>query len=317
VVLVPFCLLVGADDLATLLLPEFSYSSELQFCISIVALGAILVLSPVLLRLLWGARALEPGPVRERLERLARRTRFRFSDILVWPSHGVVVNAAVAGILRWPRYVLLSDSILESLEPEEIEAVFGHEIGHIRYRHLPYYLMFFAACGLSLSVALLSWRFQFGGFSFDWSLVRFAESVLLPVGWAVLCLGFAFGFVSRRFERQADLFGCLAVSCGSEHCPPHEPGDEELPERPCATGVRSFARALQRISELTGRKPELGTWRHFSVAGRVEFLERVLADPSIVHRAMRVANLLKLAILALLAASAFAAWLALRSVGLG
>ena len=34
-----------------------------------------------------------------------------------------------------------------------------------------------------------------------------------------------FGHLSRRFERQADVFGCRAVSCGQADCPPHADPD--------------------------------------------------------------------------------------------
>ena len=96
----------------------------------------VLVLSPLFVRLAWPTRPLPPGPLRDRLERLARRFGFRCTDILVWDTGQVMVNAGVTGALPWFRYVLLTDALIESLSPLEIAAVFGHEIGHIAHRHL-------------------------------------------------------------------------------------------------------------------------------------------------------------------------------------
>ena len=75
----------------------------------------------------------------------ARRDRvgFRFTDILVWDTGQMMVNACVTGILPRFRYVLLSDALLESLTPLESAAVFGHEIGHVAHRHFLYFAFFF------------------------------------------------------------------------------------------------------------------------------------------------------------------------------
>ena len=36
-----------------------------------------------------------------RLERLANRFQFRYTDILVWDTDGAIVNAGVTGALPW------------------------------------------------------------------------------------------------------------------------------------------------------------------------------------------------------------------------
>ena len=50
-----------------------------------------------------------------------------------------------------------------------------------------------------------------------------------------------FGLLSRRFERQADVFGCRAVSCGRPDCPPHADydGPPTSPGRSTARSARS------------------------------------------------------------------------------
>ena len=98
--------------------------------------GLIALLFPTLLRWTWKTTPLAAGPLRERLEAAARRCRFRAREILVWHTGDMVVNAAVAGFVPGLRYVFLTDALLTRLTPEEIEAVFAHEVGHVRHRHL-------------------------------------------------------------------------------------------------------------------------------------------------------------------------------------
>src|SRR5206468_4961922 len=77
---------------------------------------------------------------------------------------------------------------------------------------------------------------------------------LPPLSLVVSYLFVVFGALSRRCERQADVFGCKAVSCGDPACTGHDeatvypPGGDCL----CPTGIRTFARALERVHELSG-----------------------------------------------------------------
>src|SRR6202012_3301758 len=81
--------------------------------------------------------------LRDRLERLAARFGFRFTDILLWGTDNSVFNAVVTGALPRFRYVLLSDALVDSLDEHEVAAVFGHEMGHVRHRHLASFGLFF------------------------------------------------------------------------------------------------------------------------------------------------------------------------------
>lgn len=46
------------------------------------------------------------------------------------------------GLVPRFRYILITDSLLEVLSVEEPKAVMGHEIGHIHYKHLLFYILF-------------------------------------------------------------------------------------------------------------------------------------------------------------------------------
>jgi len=256
----------------------------------------VLVLSPLFVRLAWPTHPLPPGPLRDRLEHLGRRFGFRCTNILVWDTGNVLVNAGVTGALPWFRYVLLTDALIESLSPHEVAAVFGHEIGHIAHRHL-FYLGFFFVGSLGV-MALL------GGVINTYMVA--VPSLWIPAGWTgstvmsivqgvvvLLSLGLyfllVFGPVSRRFERQADVFGCRTVSCGRGDCPPHADPDCPAAETPatvplCPVGIRIFANALANVATLNGMEHGARSWRHGSIRRRIAFLVSLEGSPEAERR---------------------------------
>jgi len=271
--------------------------------IEIAVLGTVvLTISPVFVRLAWPARSLPPGPLRRRLERIAGRVGFRFTDILVWDTGGLLVNACVTGILPGFRYVLLSDALLESLTPLEAAAVFGHEIGHVAHRHFLYFAFFFmGSLGLlSLLAEILS---KSGPLLVQMaSLSPLSPSVLSEVIQGVvllIALGLyfwvVFGHLSRRFERQADVFGSKVVSCDLVDCPPHTDLDNDRTPEPsrgrkptlCPVGIRIFADALANVARSNGLDQNGRSWRHGSIANRIAFLEGLERHPEREQRFQR------------------------------
>jgi STE24 endopeptidase len=226
----------------------------------------------------------------------------------------------VTGALPWFRYVLLTDALIENLSPPEVAAVFGHEIGHIAHRHL-YFLGFFFVGSLGV-MALL------GGL-IDAYLIA-VPSLVMPAGWVVdstvasilqaavilLCLGLyfllVFGHVSRRFERQADVFGCRTVSCGQSECPPHADPDCPTAGAPatvplCPVGIRIFANALANVASLNGMEHGTRSWRHGSIRRRIAFLVSLEGRPEAERRFQAGVGRLRIGVaLVLIAAVAFA-----------
>jgi STE24 endopeptidase len=304
-----------AYDLAHRLAPGLADSPAWQFAGLAALGGALLVLAPALVRLSWPTRRLPDGPLRGRLEALARRLGFRFTDILVWDTDYTLVNAGVTGALPRFRYVLLTDSLIEALDPYEIEAVFGHEVGHVAHRHLAYFGFFFVgSMGLMALVAQgLSWLADLAPMDRAW-LPPIALELSAAVGWLSIFLAYMFaifGFLSRRFERQADVFGCRAVSCGRDDCPPHADPNHGLapaPSRPgvpadlCPVGIRIFARALHDVALLNGMEPGARSWRHGSIRRRIDFLEGLEGRPDALRRFDRRIRLLRLGLAGLLLA---------------
>jgi STE24 endopeptidase len=267
--------------------------------LSLVVLGVVvLTLAPAFVRIAWPTRPLPPGPLRDRLERLAQRAGFRCTDILLWDTNQAIVNAGVTGFLPWYRYVLLTDALVDGLNPHEIAAVFGHEIGHIAHRHLLYFGFFILGSlavlvfGGEAAAPLRSWTPP-AVETLVWGDSTVAQIVQVAAGLAIVGLYFlaAFGYVSRRFERQADVFGCRAVSCGRPDCPPHADFDGRPGPSPpagamelCPVGVRIFVSALSNVAMLNGMRPTAWSWRHGSIVRRIAFLESLVDRPDAERR---------------------------------
>jgi STE24 endopeptidase len=263
--------------------------------VEIAILGSmVLIASPLFVRLAWPTRPLAPGALRRRLERAAERVGFRFTDVLVWDTGHSMFNACVTGVLPGFRYVLLTDALIESMSPLEVAAVFGHEIGHVAHRHLLYFGYFFVgslgvlmllADGVAAGQAWIShlpWLVPFSS-TISGDAIQ-ASALLIFLG---LYFWLVFGHLSRRFERQADVFGSKIVSCNLPDCPPHLDLDSDLLPAParkgkpsiCPVGIRIFAEALSNVAEWNGMELSRRSWRHGSIASRITFLEQLERNP--------------------------------------
>jgi STE24 endopeptidase len=314
------------DDAAARLSPSAAAPAWAEPAGLILMAALVLAGAPLFLRIAWPTYPLSPGPLRDRLENLARRVGFRCTDILVWDTGNALVNAGVTGTLPWFRYVLLTDALVENLSPQEVAAVFGHEIGHIAHRHLLSFGVFFLGT-MGLVVLFDRAVDQYVGTGLARLLTaRYATlGHALEACVALLVLGayvfVVFGLVSRRFERQADLFGCRAVSCGRAECPPHR--DVDGPAGPahgaapavCPAGIRTFVDALTNVAALNGMRRERFCWRHGSIARRVAFLESLEGRPEAETRFQRGVIRLRVVLVAVVSLAWWWAW-AGRRVGM-
>lgn len=299
---------------------------------SLAVVPCLILVMPLVMKPLLGLKPMPPGPVRERFEALARRLEFRCTDFLLWHTHGASANAFITGLLPRVRYVVFTDRILDDLPPDELDAVFGHEVGHARHGHIWLYTGF-----LALSLAVLAALVLFTEKAIDAGtsdeMVRLRETLkgfktwvaLPPVFLVTGYLFVVFGALSRRCERQADLFGCKAMSCGDPACTGHDektvypPGGRCL----CPTGVRTFARALDRVRELNGMDSEDGgrsrfgralrgalgwvrAWQHGPMSLRIAYLrglaERLGDEPRFQRRLFALKCALMLSLVAALVA---------------
>ena len=280
-----------------------------------VGVAGVLLSLPWMVRLALGLKPLPPGPTRDRLTAAARRLRFHCSDILLWDTRGGMANAMVIGVLPWPRYVIFTDRFLDEFSGDEAEAVFGHEVGHVKHYHMLFYLAFLM---LSLGVAgyvclaLSPWLPGAANVNLTAALDGFPISdAWLPVLAApvLVYVLVVFGFLSRRCERQADVYGCRAVSCGRPDCGGHEDGTELEPRARgfCPTGVRIFIYALEKVALVNGisrdRPGFFQSWQHGSIARRVAFLYSTLKDPAVEPRFQRRVRVVKWGMIGVLGAA--------------
>jgi STE24 endopeptidase len=163
---------------------------------------------------------LEDSGLKKRIQALLDKCGFRSRGIFVMDGskrsgHG---NAYFTGFGNNKRIVFF-DTLLESLEPAEIEAVLAHELGHFRLRHIQKRL--FSSMALSLAgLALLGWLAQQ-----DWFYAGLGVS--RPSAWMALLLFMlvmpVFTFIlqpllsrlSRKHEFEADAYA-VAQASGSD-----------------------------------------------------------------------------------------------------
>jgi len=272
ILLLPVLGLLAVQDAAELLVPG-SLHGPYAPAIYLPPIVLLFLLLPVLLRRVWETWPLEAGPLRNRLEATAGRAGFRAREILVWHTNRMIVNAAVAGFLPRLRYVFLTDGLLAQLNEEEVEAVFGHEVGHVRHHHL---LLRVLAMAAPLSLWLLLQQVLPRSIESleDW-LAQAGPGLQLPLG-LVLLAGIAlymlvvFGAYSRLLEGQADLFSCRTLAAD-----------------PASEPIATFVAALEKLAAASGVDRNAPSWQHASIGRRVEFLERVAGDPKFELRFQR------------------------------
>ena len=237
---------------------------------------------PPLVRAWWGCRPLPPGPRRNLIEAVLRRAGVTVGGICVWPvMGGRLLTAGILGLAPGLRYLLITPALDQALDDEELAGVVAHEAGHVRYRHLIYYMLFFLgffvlayALAEPLTILVNSLLYWLAGSSWGLELLSgrrsgdgYLEALLaLPlVGMLVLYLRFIMGFFMRHFERQADFFALDLLG-------------SPLP----------IAGALEKLARLTGNSHRVPSWHHFSIAQRVEALWAAQAEPQAARRQGRV-----------------------------
>jgi STE24 endopeptidase len=76
----------------------------------------------------------------------------------------------------------------------------------------------------------------------------------------------------------------------------------------CAGGIRTFISALEKVADLNGIRRDKPSWRHASIARRVEFLQQLLERPGDEPRIQRRMLLTKFALFAVLGLSVAGLW---------
>lgn len=272
--IVPVILILLMHDIASVVLLESTgldlraaaYSATeayAELILQLVAIGLVVIFAPEVLRRVLHTQSLPPSPLRDRLEDLCRRTGLKYRDILLWRTNQSMGNAAVMGVVPQMRYILLSDVLIGTMTDAEIEAVFAHEIGHVKHWHMGWY-------GVLVATLLL---LCFG----PGQLVSNQLEKLLRTDWliglsyisAMVAGILVFGYLSRWFERQADVFAARTIERPDGTSPHVGP-----------VGAAAFTSALHRVAVVNNIPLAARNFTHGSIADRMQYLNALSTDPT-------------------------------------
>lgn len=292
--IVPIALIVFVHDVASAVLWNYAgmdlrsphpgtAEGMAEITLQLLSVGMVVLFAPEVLRRVLHTEPLPQSPLRQRLEELCRKTGMKYRDILLWQTNNNMGNAAVMGLIPRMRYILLSDMLLETMTDKQVEAVFAHEIGHVKHRHMVWYV--------ALIVAYLLLCFgpgQLLGSRIEkmqniWMTPDMFMSLAAVAGFIGFFL--VFGYLSRWFERQADVFAARTIE--------HEMGPTTslttlegvvLGYQPISHvgphGASVFASALHRVAVINNIPVSAGNFTHGSIAERMEYLHTLSIDPT-------------------------------------
>lgn len=181
------------------------------FAISVQIFG--MTIYPIFIQPLFNKLTpLEPGDLKNRVENLAKKLKFPLTDLfsIDGSKRSAHSNAYFFG-LPWKKHIVIYDTLIEKSEPQEIEAVLAHELGHWSLSHTTK-LMGIAQLHLFYIFAL------FSIFLHNNSLYQsfgFYDSHPIMIGFILFSEALApmdsvmklfMNILSRKFEFEADKF---------------------------------------------------------------------------------------------------------------
>lgn len=246
--------------------------------------GTVFMLAPLIIRHVWDTAPMPAGDLRDRLMAMCERHGVGVRELLLWRTFGGMVNAAVMGLVGPLRYILLTDALVETVHEEEVEAVMAHELAHVKRKHMVWLLIaavgtlgavelgFIGAYAVLAEAGLVAavWEAMVTSGVSEQSVATgaFAAAVLA----AGLCWAGLFGWVSRRFERQADTFAVQHLTAKNAESR-GEPSERAVVD---AFAAMTMIGALQRVAELNYSPTARRSWRHGSIAWRQAYLKTLV-----------------------------------------
>lgn len=275
-IILPWLLISGSFDLLQLL-PVGALHDQLNTPLGQVLFFALLlvifmIFAPPLVVRVWGCRPLASGISRSLIENFCREEKFQVREIVVWPGPGAdFITAGVMGLHRRCRYLLVTEGLLNVLDDDELRAVLAHELGHVREKHLFFYLIFLLGyLILAYPLSTLSFLLVLSS-DLPLALLRRSDyelltliSMLSTLPLLLLLLfyfRFLFGFFIRNFERQADLHVFSVMGRGYP-----------------------LISALEKVAFHSGNVRDVPSWHHFSIKQRVDFLAATAKNPSLLRQ---------------------------------
>jgi len=209
------------------------------------------LIAPYIVDAMYGVQEvsrLERPELYDIVERLSQRSRISMPRVMV--ANIPIPNAFAYGSPLAGTRVAVTTGLLRALEPEEVEAVVGHELGHVRHRDVQ--VMMF----VSVLPALLYYVGYSLYFSARYSRDREKSSGAAFLGSMSMLLYFVLTLLSLHLSRLREYYADRhSVSIVNE-------------------GTRKLSEALAKIVTYTGRMGRFNDARAFS-----NFKALFIADP--------------------------------------
>lgn len=263
-VILPWLIATLCLDLAFLLPPQIQnaivvheWTQLILYSVFFLFLG---IFFPVIIKSIWGCKAINDPELLDLMASLCAKAGVKIRNAVMWPvMETQVITAGVMGLASRYRYILLTPAITQILSREELESVLAHELGHTKKRHMHFFLLFFMGYAILsfLYPDIFFWflylsgmiekfpHFFISGDSKIISLLFVVPLVLL----LFLYFRYLFGFFSRNFEREADLF---SLSLMGRSAP--------------------LVSALEKVAFANGIDRNAPNWHHYGIKQRVDFL---------------------------------------------
>jgi len=267
-IILPWVLLsIVSDVVSALPLPWLHAalaSSWGDFLVFFIFILVITIFLPPLVRRLWGCQPLPDGPLRQSLTEFCARQGFH-DGLYLWPLfEGRMMTAAAMGIMPGFRFILLTPAIIENTSQDELLAVLAHELGHIKKKHLLWYVLQLSAFSALISVfsePLLHLILPPERLENLLVATSIAPSTLMTVSQSLpvfigllLFFRFVFGWFMRNFERQADLRVIEVMGNG-----------------------QALISTFEQLADIGGGK-ERPSWHHFGLGERIRAIEAAEND---------------------------------------
>lgn len=281
-ILIPFILPLMAYTFINDLLFLAGYNLEAQpyyvlAMFGLMFMSLLLLFLPPVLLFFWRCKPLKDANILSNLQHVCSLAKFKHGGFKIWTVLNHTPTAAIIGILSKFRYVMFTKAILKALPVNALEAVLAHEIGHSKRRHLlklPFVLLgmgvlatwvlFFLGSRISSGIATLEKLYP----SAYWYEAEVALLFLLSAFTAAFYIRYVFGYFSRMYEKEADLYG-LEIG---------------LP----ASGMID---ALETIAVETGNSHERPSWHHDSLGNRIRYIQRAEQNPKVIAKLHQKATL--------------------------
>jgi Zn-dependent protease with chaperone function len=274
--LIPWFLISIVADIIQILpfkiISTFLSTALGEICYILFFLISMAIFGPLLIQKIWKCKSLKNGKVREQIKELCLKTDFKYADILTWDLFGgTMITAGVMGLWSKFRYLLVTPALANLLDDNEINAVISHEIGHVKKKHLYFYVLFFTGymvCVYFIFDPLMLLIYSSSLLYKSALFLKINHDTFIPIIFSLALISvfllyfrYVFGFFMRNFERQADVYVFSVMG-----------------------NAFGLITTFYKIIKYSGQSPDKPNWHHFSISQRIEFLRDCHKDPSKINK---------------------------------